>query len=153
MLNITTSPHRPSESQPSDVVYASIALPDPDRSPTGAWTLPHNLEARIQEFRSPSRTEAQCWELAGAAWEEDWYTRHVHDDDEKVTLWVQDPAKTTIQIAEDGVTFSGAWKMKRARLYEALRLKQSNLQWTWSQCFEEVGAEWDIWCMSSLSNL
>ena len=115
------------EHQPKDVVYASIALPDPDHSSTGAWILPHNLESRVQELRSPNRTEAQCWELAGATWDEDWYTKHVYRD-EKDTLWVQDPVRTTIEITEDGVTFSGAWKMTRARKNEAIRLKQSNSQ-------------------------
>ncbi|KAF2676510.1 hypothetical protein K458DRAFT_424618 [Lentithecium fluviatile CBS 122367] len=76
-----TSPHRPpqpsqSQSRPTEEFYASIVLPDPDHSSTGAWTLPHNLLPRVQEFRSPSRMEAQCWELAGATWDQDWYTCH-----------------------------------------------------------------------------
>jgi hypothetical protein len=49
-----------------------------------------------------------------------------------------------MQLAEDGVPFSGAWKTTRTNKQEAFRLKESNPQWAWSRCFVEVGAQWDI---------
>jgi hypothetical protein len=126
-MTAPSQPPQSAQSQSEGIVYASIDFPDPDRSETGAWLLPHNLEPRIPEFRAPDRTEAQCWELAGATWDPDFYTRS-QNPDEKVTLWVQDPARTTVDIRKEGVTFSGAWKMKRSSKFEALGLKQGNTQ-------------------------
>ena len=141
---MSNCPHQ--ESQQSQIqsghVYASMILPDDTRSPTGAWLLPHNLEPCLQEFRSPDRTEAQCWELAGATWDETFYTRNITSD---CIISVLDPEKTKLEVTDDGATFLGGWKVLRSAKREALRLKERNQQWAWSRCFEEVGAEWDIW--------
>lgn len=86
-------------------VYASMNFPDPTRSSTGAWLLPNNLEANIQNFRSSHHTEAQAWELAGAIWDEDFHSRTTFTD---VVMFMFDPVKTTIEIVDDGYNFKGS---------------------------------------------
>jgi hypothetical protein len=134
--------------QSPDPIYASIPLPDPTRAATGAWLLPHNRLAEVDAFRraDPNRTEAEYWALAGATWDEDWFSRT--SSSENMILYIVDPKRTAREITDDGVMFVGAWKMTlgEKRVAFGLREREREREWSWGRCFEEVGARWDGWC-------
>ncbi|KAF2271714.1 uncharacterized protein EI97DRAFT_470982 [Westerdykella ornata] len=130
---------------------ADIACPDATRSMTGAWILPGSLEARVSELKTqdPSRTPAQCFQLLGAVWKENYYDR---SNDHQMAFYFKDPIQTRRTRVADGIEYRGGWCMTLDQKAEAGRLKAVNQDWEWSRCYQEAGGRWDSGYFNHITN-